>query len=443
MLREDVIGKIGRWWVLGQEHRTFYGQLKEENGVLRLTREVAGKQLRQMLDQREHFILQGQVESNRVTLRHCALCDCCLEQEEDSCCVAVDFKELFIGTEFLPETVLVKNAYVKYNAISAWFERNSYREHLPFVQDDTLLSFEQHRPLLVHLDGFDLQFDFGLSYRGTEWDCIEYSNLVHTVFLPSHASVAELYHKVEHFSQFLSLLQTGRNSFSNIILETTTGFNGEYHRNEPKAEPEGGAFWLTYPALEENFTDILYRWFRLMHQAEPVLEVLLQVLSCPKNTAGGFLLMAQALEICSNYFRAREAQEYARKQSDETLPEGAPVAVRRDHKVMDLLEACQPVLGFSEIELWKLAKKICAGCDSYLMYSSDHRSSVLDAAQREALFVFGQTVLRLFLLGQLGISPEILKERAQGLVEHCQSLVYQSLLKRPPIEPPVELPKIY
>ena len=40
MLKDDVIGKIGTWWILGREQQTFYGQLKEKQGKLCLAVKV-------------------------------------------------------------------------------------------------------------------------------------------------------------------------------------------------------------------------------------------------------------------------------------------------------------------------------------------------------------------------------------------------------------------
>ncbi|MCI9576791.1 MAG: hypothetical protein HFJ84_09095 [Clostridiales bacterium] len=444
MLKDDVIGKIGTWWILGREQQTFYGQLKEKQGKLCLVSEVVNGDLYGILCQKENFILQGQIESNKVTLRQSNLCPCCLQEvsnEIASYGIAVKFSELFIGNQWIPEMILVKSAYVKYEEMGTWFLQKSYKDHFPFMQDGTLLSFEQHNPLTFSLDGFDLQFDFGLSYRSSEWDYIQYTNLINTVFFPKQSSFHVLCQKVDRFSQLLSLFQGKEVDFSSMILETTTGFNGEYHRNEPTTLSELKEFWLTYPQVAACFDEVLKKWFGLAEQANPILAIFMQALSLDKQNAGDFLTVAQALELFSHYFREKEAEAYAKSTSD--LPDDEEVPVERYHKMYDLLRVCQPILGFSEVELWKLANKITTGYDYYLHYDADRRYDALSEGQLEALVTFCQVVLRLLLLREIGVPDLALQEHTRSHIANNQALVYQYLLKKPQITSSKGLKKIY
>ncbi len=434
MLKDDVIGKIGTWWILGREQQTFYGQLKEKQGKLCLVSEVVDPDLYQILCQKENFILQGQVEINKVTLRQSNLCPCCLQEisnEIASYGIAVNFSEWFIGNEWIPEMVLVKSAYVKYEEMGTWFLQKSYKDHFPFMQDGTLLSFEQHNPLTFSLDGFDLQFDFGLSYRSSEWDYIQYTNLINTVFFPKQSSLHELCQKIDGFSQLLSLFQGGEVDFSSMILETSAGFNGEYHRNGSATSLEPQEFWLTYPQVAACFDEVLKKWFDLAEQADPILAILMQALFLTKQNTRDFLTVVQALELSSHYFRRKEAEEYAKSTSD--LLEDEEVPVERYHKIYDLLRLCQPALGFSEIELWKLANKIATGYEYYLHYDADRRYDALSEGQIKALVSFCQAVLRLLLLREVGVPDAVLQEHTQAHIASNHALVYRYLLKKPQI----------
>ena len=113
--------------------------------------------------------------------------------------------------------------------------------------------------------------------------------------------------------------------------------------------------------------------------------------------------------------------------------EDEEVPVERYHKIYDLLRLCQPALGFSEIELWKLANKIATGYEYYLHYDADRRYDALSEGQIKALVSFCQAVLRLLLLREVGVPDAVLQEHTQAHIASNHALVYRYLLKKPQI----------
>ena len=159
MLNEEVIGKIGKWWVLGFEQEVFYGQLKKEGNLLYLCTEMVSPLLHERISEKKHFIVHGQAGTDKISLRGTNLDQSVSLDGGDPILVGMHLipEECFIGNEWVPEMVAVKSAYVKYDGIGAWFRQNSYQEHVPFSQDAVLLSFQQNTPLSFALDGFDLR----------------------------------------------------------------------------------------------------------------------------------------------------------------------------------------------------------------------------------------------------------------------------------------------
>lgn len=453
MLNEEVIGKIGKWWVLGFEQEVFYGQLKKEGNLLYLCTEMVSPLLHERIAEKKHFIVHGQAGTDKISLRGTNLDQSVSLDSGDPILIGMHLipEECFIGNEWVPEMVAVKSAYVKYDGIGAWFRQNSYQEHVPFSQDAVLLSFQQNTPLSFALDGFDLKFDFGLSYSQTEWDHIQYTNWVNTVFFPKQRPLVEFCERVGQFSQLLSLFSYGNVRYSSMVIETTAGFNGEYLVN-PVQTGETAGFWLTYPNIADCFEEILQKWFRLASQAQPILEILTHALALTKAVGdlsrdveryshSHFLSVVQALEVYSNYFRASEAKQYAQKVSD--LPEDQCVPVELSHKLCDLFQNVHAVLGFSDVELWKIAKKIAASYEYYFHYNPDRKYDGLTSAQTASLLTFAQEALKVSLLREIGVPEDVLKQA--GISQNCHKAIYPYILKAPQIapEPSGNLAKIY
>lgn len=446
MLNEVVIGTIGKWWVLGREQEPFYGQLKQEPGGIFLCTEMVSTERYVRIAEKRNFLVYGQVGGNKITLRGTNVDERISlitngEIERQSICLI--FEECFIGNDWVPEMVVVKSAYVKYDGIGAWFQQNSYQEHVPFSQDAVLLSFQQHNPLSFTLGDFDLKFDFGLSYSHTEWNRIEYTNWINTVFSPKQCPLGEFCERVNQFSQLLSMFSYGKVRYSSIMIETTAGFSGEYLMNPPVQAGEPAGFWLTYPQIADSLEAVLQNWFCMAAKAQPILGVFMQVLDFTKpgltlaktvESASGshFLCAVQALEMYSNYFRAAQAKQYAEKTSD--LPEGEDVPVELRHKLCDLFQDIRDILGFSDIELWKIANKIAASYEYYFRYNPDRKYDALTTEQTASLLMFAQEALKASLLKEIGV-PEDVLEKAEIHIT-CHHAIYPWILKVPQISAP-------
>ena len=111
-------------------------------------------------------------------------------------------------------------------------------------------------------------------------------------------------------------------------------------------------FCLNYDDISNDFEKILNNWLVFQSDAEPIVEMFYQILINKSRDINSLLNLVQAMEVFSNRFRKKEAEQVLERYPRQKLNHMAPTTW---HKVLDLLNHVNPCFNFKEADLEKIA----------------------------------------------------------------------------------------